>query len=66
MRPNRRDDQEAVAAELRVRISALVERVQREYPDTPAGPADAWWQPAYLGGSAPEPEIPRPALPTVE
>ena len=55
MRPARRDDHQAVGAELRERISALLERAQREYPDAPAGPDDTWWQPAYLGGSAPEP-----------
>jgi 1-acyl-sn-glycerol-3-phosphate acyltransferase len=29
---------------------------QRDYPDQPAGPDDAWWQPAHLGGTAPTPE----------
>jgi hypothetical protein len=56
MRPGRRDNQAEVNAELRARLSALVERAQREYPDQPAGPEDTWWQPAYLGGSAPAPE----------
>src|SRR3954447_12695541 len=55
MRPARRDGHQAVSDELRERISALLERAQREYPDAPAGPDDTWWQPAYLGGSAPEP-----------
>jgi 1-acyl-sn-glycerol-3-phosphate acyltransferase len=57
MYPGRRDGQQDVGAELRTRLSALVERAQRGYPDTPAGPDDAWWQPAYLGGSAPVPEV---------
>jgi 1-acyl-sn-glycerol-3-phosphate acyltransferase len=61
MRPGRRDDHQEVGAELRARISALVERAQREYPDSPAGPDDGWWQPAYLGGSAPAPEVARQA-----
>ncbi|GAA1783208.1 lysophospholipid acyltransferase family protein [Luedemannella flava] len=55
MHPTRRDGHQAVSDELRQRISALVGRAQREYPDAPAGPDDAWWQPAYLGGDAPEP-----------
>jgi 1-acyl-sn-glycerol-3-phosphate acyltransferase len=42
--------------ELRRRLSALVDRAQREYPDQPAGPDDGWWLPAHLGGSAPTPE----------
>jgi len=54
--PQRRDDSEAVTAELRQRLSALLDRIQRGYPDAPAGPDDRWWQPAHLGGSAPTPE----------
>jgi 1-acyl-sn-glycerol-3-phosphate acyltransferase len=46
----------ALMAELRRQLNALVDRVQREYPDQPAGPEDAWWLPAHLGGSAPTPE----------
>jgi 1-acyl-sn-glycerol-3-phosphate acyltransferase len=56
LRPRRGDDQDEAFAELRARMSALLERAQREYPDTPAGSQDAWWQPAHLGGSAPTPE----------
>jgi len=33
----------------------MVEAAQRSYPDD-AKPGDDWWQPAYLGGSAPTPE----------
>jgi 1-acyl-sn-glycerol-3-phosphate acyltransferase len=51
----RRDDQNRVLAELRARISALVDKAQREYPDEPSGPDDRWWLPAHLGGTAPEP-----------
>jgi 1-acyl-sn-glycerol-3-phosphate acyltransferase len=58
MRPGRRDDQQAVGAQLRARMSELLERAQREYPDKPAGPDDGWWQPAYLGGTAPAPAAP--------
>ncbi|WP_446211083.1 lysophospholipid acyltransferase family protein [Micromonospora sp. IBSANI012] len=46
-------DTNAMTVELKSRLSALVERAQREYPDKPAGPEDAWWQPAHLGGTAP-------------
>ncbi|MFI6824299.1 lysophospholipid acyltransferase family protein [Micromonospora sp. NPDC050187] len=43
-------------ADLKARLVALVDRAQREYPDQPSGPDDAWWQPAHLGGTAPTPE----------
>ncbi|NYF54820.1 lysophospholipid acyltransferase family protein [Micromonospora purpureochromogenes] len=46
-------DTNAMTVELKSRLSALVDRAQREYPDKPAGPEDAWWQPAHLGGTAP-------------
>jgi 1-acyl-sn-glycerol-3-phosphate acyltransferase len=58
MHPGRREDHQAVSAELRERMSALLELAQREYPDTPSGPDDNWWQPAYLGGGAPAPASP--------
>jgi 1-acyl-sn-glycerol-3-phosphate acyltransferase len=51
----RRDDHEAVTAELRSRMQSMLEQVQREYP-VPANQAGAWWLPARLGGSAPTPE----------
>ncbi len=53
--PGLDEDARQVTNQLRERMSALVERVQRAYPDKPAGPDDAWWQPAYLGGTAPSP-----------
>lgn len=49
-------DATALTVELRGRLAALVDRAQREYPEQPAGPEDAWWQPAHLGGTAPTPE----------
>ncbi|MEU3456406.1 lysophospholipid acyltransferase family protein [Micromonospora sp. NPDC006766] len=49
-------DATALTVELRSRLAALVDRAQREYPEQPAGPEDAWWQPAHLGGAAPTPE----------
>jgi len=44
---------------LHERLTKLVEEVQRAYPP-PASAADSWWQPAYLGGSAPTLEQARP------
>jgi 1-acyl-sn-glycerol-3-phosphate acyltransferase len=50
------EDPLVVHERLMATIGDLVDRLQREYPDTPAGPEDTWWQPAHLGGSAPTPE----------
>lgn len=52
----RRDESEAAMAEMRRRMEALLDRVQRSYPDQPSGPDDTWWLPQALGGSAPSPE----------
>jgi 1-acyl-sn-glycerol-3-phosphate acyltransferase len=52
----RRDDAEAAAEELRRRLEALLDHVQRTYPDQPSGPDDTWWLPQALGGTAPSPE----------
>jgi 1-acyl-sn-glycerol-3-phosphate acyltransferase len=51
--PGRRDNADLVLADLRERMETLLDRVQRDYPDQPAGPDDTWWQPAHLGGTAP-------------
>ncbi|QLQ37457.1 lysophospholipid acyltransferase family protein [Micromonospora robiginosa] len=56
MDPAAYPDATVLTAELRTRLSALVDRAQRDYPEQPAGPDDAWWQPAHLGGGAPTPE----------
>jgi 1-acyl-sn-glycerol-3-phosphate acyltransferase len=64
MHPGRRDDQAEVTAELRARITALVDKAQQEYPDKPAGPHDSWWLPAHLGGTAPLPQHPASVPPT--
>ncbi|RBI96778.1 1-acyl-sn-glycerol-3-phosphate acyltransferase [Micromonospora provocatoris] len=56
MDPSAYPDATVMTADLRTRLSALVDRAQREYPDKPSGPDDTWWQPAHLGGSAPTPE----------
>lgn len=52
----RRDDQEVAAAELHRRLTELLDRVQRTYPDSPSGPQDRWWLPKALGGTAPTPQ----------
>ncbi|WP_018350693.1 lysophospholipid acyltransferase family protein [Longispora albida] len=56
MEVGKRDKHDLVTVELRRRMQALLDRAQQEYPDKPAGPDDAWWLPAHLGGSAPLPE----------
>ncbi|MFC0503044.1 lysophospholipid acyltransferase family protein [Micromonospora costi] len=48
-------DAAAMTAGLKERLSALVDRAQRAYPEQPAGPDDRWWLPAHLGGTAPTP-----------
>ncbi|GII76974.1 1-acyl-sn-glycerol-3-phosphate acyltransferase [Sphaerisporangium rufum] len=52
-RPGPQDDVARLTAELRERMAASLDRVQRAYPENPPG---AWWQPAHLGGTAPTPE----------
>jgi 1-acyl-sn-glycerol-3-phosphate acyltransferase len=54
--PSRRDTADAVTAELVDRMRALLERVQRTYPQRPAGDDDRWWLPAAMGGTAPTPQ----------
>jgi 1-acyl-sn-glycerol-3-phosphate acyltransferase len=56
MYPQRGEDPEAQAAELRRRMQDLLDRAQRDYPVQPSGPDDRWWLPAHLGGTAPTPE----------
>lgn len=51
-----RDDQAAVAATLRARMTELLHAAQERYPDRPGSEADSWWQPVRLGGTAPTPE----------
>jgi 1-acyl-sn-glycerol-3-phosphate acyltransferase len=55
MHPKRGDDFDAVAKELRDRMTELLDKAQREYPEEPR-PGETWWQPTHLGGSAPTPE----------
>ncbi|PZG25410.1 1-acyl-sn-glycerol-3-phosphate acyltransferase [Spongiactinospora gelatinilytica] len=51
--PKRGDDMAARTGELSARLTELLDRAQRTYPEIPAG---VWWQPRHLGGSAPTPE----------
>ncbi|MEV1145573.1 lysophospholipid acyltransferase family protein [Micromonospora sp. NPDC049799] len=53
MDPTAYEDPNVMTADLKTRLTALVDRAQREYPDSPTGPDDAWWQPCHLGGTAP-------------
>jgi 1-acyl-sn-glycerol-3-phosphate acyltransferase len=46
-------DAQEVTASLMDRIRTLVDRAARTYPQRPRGPADRWWVPAHLGGTAP-------------
>ncbi|HET9654838.1 MAG TPA: lysophospholipid acyltransferase family protein [Kineosporiaceae bacterium] len=54
--PAKREKSEDVMAELRERMTALLDHVQGTYPDHPSGEDDRWWLPACLGGTAPTPE----------
>jgi 1-acyl-sn-glycerol-3-phosphate acyltransferase len=49
-------DPVTLTAELRTRMSALLDAAQRDYPDTPKPGEDPFWLPAHLGGTAPTPE----------
>jgi len=56
MHPVRGDDGDVLTKELRARMTALVDRVQADYPDQPSSDEERWWLPAHLGGTAPTPE----------
>jgi 1-acyl-sn-glycerol-3-phosphate acyltransferase len=51
--PGRRDNGEEVTAELRRRMTTLLDQVRTAYPDRPRGDDDRWWLPASMGGTAP-------------
>ena len=51
--PGRRDNGDEVTAELRRRMSTLLDQVRAAYPDRPRGDDDRWWLPASMGGTAP-------------
>ncbi|MEU3627360.1 1-acyl-sn-glycerol-3-phosphate acyltransferase [Amycolatopsis coloradensis] len=56
MHPKAEEDAEVLSKDLRVRMSALVDRVQAGYPEKPSSDDERWWLPAHLGGTAPTPE----------
>ncbi len=56
MHPKAEEDAEVLSKDLRVRMSALVDRVQAGYPEKPGAADERWWLPAHLGGTAPTPE----------
>jgi 1-acyl-sn-glycerol-3-phosphate acyltransferase len=47
------EDPAAVTGRLMASITELSDKAQRNYPQEPSSPQDAWWLPAHLGGSAP-------------
>ncbi|MEO7981004.1 MAG: lysophospholipid acyltransferase family protein [Sporichthyaceae bacterium] len=49
-------DYTSTTAELRSQMEQMLQHAQEQYTDQPAGPDDAWWQPARLGGTAPTPD----------
>lgn len=49
-------DTDEATADLRTRMSALLDAAQRDYPEAPKPGDDAFWLPAHLGGTAPTPE----------
>jgi 1-acyl-sn-glycerol-3-phosphate acyltransferase len=53
LRPGKRDDPDAVTAQLHDRMAALLDEVLAEYPQQPRDGSKAWWWPARLGGAAP-------------
>lgn len=42
--------------DLRARLAALLDEVQRDYPQSPRDGEDPWWLPVHLGGTAPTPD----------
>jgi 1-acyl-sn-glycerol-3-phosphate acyltransferase len=49
-------EEESATAGLVSTMSGMLDRVQRAYPQSPAGQDDRWWLPASLGGTAPTPD----------
>lgn len=46
---------EELVIRLRAEMTELLDRAQREYPEQPRNPAESWWLPRHLGGTAPDP-----------
>jgi hypothetical protein len=55
-RPAPGDDHDLLTQDLRARMATLLDKAQRDYPDTPKSGEDRWWLPAHLDGTAPTPE----------
>ncbi len=51
--PDPAADPVAVTAELKARMSVLLDEAQETYAGTPRSAEDTWWIPARLGGTAP-------------
>ncbi|MGI8536920.1 MAG: lysophospholipid acyltransferase family protein [Mycobacteriales bacterium] len=51
--PDPAADPVVVTAELKARMSVLLDEAQASYAGTPRRPEDTWWIPARLGGTAP-------------
>ena len=49
------ENADTLTRRLRARVQELLETAQNVYPARPSGPADSWWLPRHLGGSAPTP-----------
>jgi 1-acyl-sn-glycerol-3-phosphate acyltransferase len=56
MRPLENEKAGALTRRLRQSVQELLDDAQRTYPGSPSGPADSWWLPAHMGGTAPTPE----------
>lgn len=54
--PAEGDDFTQMTRDLRVRLQGLLDKIQADYPDSPAAGEDPWWLPVHLGGTAPTPE----------
>jgi 1-acyl-sn-glycerol-3-phosphate acyltransferase len=50
------DDPLVVTKRIAEALTTLLHHAQETYPEQPAGPADSWWLPVRLGGSAPTPQ----------
>jgi len=57
MHPLPADDPDIATAELRDRLTSLLDETISRYPKPSDADADLWWLPAKYGGSAPEPTV---------
>jgi 1-acyl-sn-glycerol-3-phosphate acyltransferase len=56
LNPTPSDDATEVTAELKKRMTVLLDEAMEADPYQPTGPDDTWWLPASRGGTAPTPE----------